>query len=203
MDLPSEDFVEKTTTGDLGKEEEGKCTAKLPEGANYTIIVTHKDYEGESISVENPLQEFPCTGVLGAEIRLEHNDACEGPYMAKAIDKDSKALIPNADLSIKFTLDEQFCQRKREIKGKNASCTSNLVDGVIMKSDGTFDGEFKSNGLFEVTVGKRNYTVVTKNFTIDCHYNNTEICEKCVGKFPVEIEKMTCDDTLFVVVVRF
>ena len=73
---------------------------------------------------------------------------------------------------------------------------------VNMGSDGIVDGKFSANGVYEVTVGKTNYTVVTENFTIDCSFNNTDNCSTCEGKFPVEIEQLTCDKVKFVVVVR-
>ena len=73
---------------------------------------------------------------------------------------------------------------------------------VNMGPDGKFDGMFSANGVYEVTVGKINYTVVTDNFTIDCSFNNTEDCSTCKADFPVKIEQLTCDKVKFVVVVR-
>ena len=74
----------------------------------------------------------------------------------------------------------------------------------------------EANGIFSVTVGKTNWTVVTQNFTVDCSYERWEFfntsgkggerdCSACGGAnatFIVPIEKMTCDKTKFVVSVK-
>ena len=129
VDLPDTTKVVDLTTGDFGEDEAGKCTAHIPEGANYTIKVEHPDYEWKSTNIENPLQEYPCDAKLATTIELSYRPTCEGPFMAEAVDANSGEIVPGADLTITVTLDEKSCEREKDLRDdENYDCTEDIVE---------------------------------------------------------------------------